>query len=664
VHPTLLSLAERRVSGFKGWVIVSLLRVILLLSVALLMPNLAWAEDLADLLKGLSSSDPKPAVEALKGLDDANAKAALQALANGALFRRLSDDAIVIGAKDGELYAITNAATGEIEDMASADKLEAITVSDEIKSTLEAAGVATVNANAAPLDFAGAVNSLKSDSFEDKARAIDRLSELADARAVAILEALAEGRLFTRKSDQTVVIGDRSGNDTRLTVATTATPAGVVAAAELDPIFINNNLRNVVEQAVGRLGLLSADAGVRSRAADMLIGNVSPEILGLLQSAIAKETDVGVRGVMALALASAEVADADKAKRLKAIGVLSGSADLRVRSLLQGRVSAETDPEVKSAAMSALNTMQRNLIMIGWAANFFQGISLGSILLLAAIGLAITFGVMGVINMAHGEMIMLGAYSAYVVQEVFRAFLPASAFDLYLLVAIPVGFLAAGAVGVALERGIIRFLYGRPLETMLATWGISLILQQLVRSIFGAPNKEVSNPAWMTGGFDVIGGFTITWNRLCIIVFCFLVLGALALVLRRTAFGLHMRAVTQNRDMASAMGIPTALVDALTFGLGSGIAGIAGVALSQIGNVSPNLGTIYIVDSFLVVVFGGVGNLAGTLVGAMTLGVVNKFLEPVAGAVLGKVFILVAIILFIQKRPRGLFALKGRAAEM
>jgi urea transport system permease protein len=290
-------------------------------------------------------------------------------------------------------------------------------------------------------------------------------------------------------------------------------------------------------------------------------------------------------------------------------------------------------------------------------------LSLGSILLLAAIGLAITFGVMGVINMAHGEMIMLGAYTTFVVQQVFRATLPPSWTDGYLIVAVPAAFLVAGAIGVGLERSVIRFLYGRPLETMLATWGVSLILQQAVRSIFGSPNKEVSNPSWMTGGIQLAGGLDFTWNRIVILVFCFVVLGALALVLKRTSLGLHMRAVTQNRDMAAAMGIATARVDALTFGLGSGVAGMAGVALSQIGNVSPNLGTFYIVDSFLVVVFGGVGSLLGTLAGAMTLGIINKALEPMAGAVLGKVAVLLFIVLFIQKRPRGLFALKGRAAE-
>jgi len=312
---------------------------------------------------------------------------------------------------------------------------------------------------------------------------------------------------------------------------------------------------------------------------------------------------------------------------------------------------------------AALSAIENRLWLVGLAANLFQGVSLGSVLLLAAIGLAITFGVMGVINMAHGEMIMLGAYATFVCQQFFRAFLPTGWIDAYLVAAIPVAFLFAGAVGVALERSVIRFLYGRPLETLLATWGVSLILQQTVRSIFGSPNREVSNPSWMTGGFDPIGGFTITWNRLCIIFFCLAVLGALALILNRTSFGLHMRAVTQNRPMASVMGIRTARVDALTFGLGSGIAGMAGVALSQIGNVSPNLGTIYIVDSFLVVVFGGVGNLLGTFVGALSLGIVNKFLEPVAGAILGKIVVLVAIILFIQRRPRGLFALKGRTVE-
>jgi urea transport system permease protein len=291
----------------------------------------------------------------------------------------------------------------------------------------------------------------------------------------------------------------------------------------------------------------------------------------------------------------------------------------------------------------------------------FYGLSLGSVLLLAAIGLAITFGVMGVINMAHGEMVMIGAYTTFVVQEAIRTTAP-WLFDASLLIALPLAFLAAGAVGVALERTVIRFLYGRPLETLLATWGVSLILQQAVRTIFGPTNREVGNPSFMSGSADLFG-MALTWNRIWIIAFALTVFAVLLFVLRFTDFGLRMRAVVQNRRMAASMGIRTNRIDALTFGLGSGIAGIAGVALSQIDNVSPNLGQAYIIDSFMVVVFGGVGSLWGTLVAALTLGVANKFLEPFAGAVLGKILVLVFIILFIQKRPRGLFALKGRAVE-
>jgi urea transport system permease protein len=284
------------------------------------------------------------------------------------------------------------------------------------------------------------------------------------------------------------------------------------------------------------------------------------------------------------------------------------------------------------------------------------------VLLLAAIGLAITFGVMGVINMAHGEMVMLGAYTVYAVQELCRDYWPAG-LAVSLLVALPLAFLVTGAVGVAIERGIISRLYGRPLETLLATWGLSLMLQQAVRTLFGASNREVSAPTWMSGLIELAPGLDLTLNRVVIIDFGLGVFALVMLVIARTRFGLEMRAVTQNRRMAASMGIRTPWVDALTFGLGSGIAGIAGVALSQIDNVSPNLGQGYIVDSFMVVVFGGVGNLWGTLSAALALGIVNKVLEPVAGAVLGKIIVLLALILFVQKRPQGLFALKGRAAE-
>jgi urea transport system permease protein len=316
---------------------------------------------------------------------------------------------------------------------------------------------------------------------------------------------------------------------------------------------------------------------------------------------------------------------------------------------------------IARAAANATSAIQSNLAMWSAVQNAWYGLSLGSVLLLAAIGLAITFGVMGVINMAHGEMVMIGAYVTFVVQEIIRTSYP-WLFDYSLLMAVPLAFIVAGAIGILIERSIIRFLYGRPLETLLATWGLSLVLQQAVRTMFGPTNREVGNPSWMSGAFD-IGQITITYNRLWILCFTLAVFAILLAMLRYTSLGLEMRAVTQNRRMAATMGIATSRVDALTFGLGSGIAGIAGVALSQIDNVSPNLGQSYIIDSFMVVVFGGVGNLWGTLVGAFTLGIANKFLEPVAGAVLGKIAILVLIILFIQKRPRGLFALKGRAVE-
>jgi urea transport system permease protein len=519
--------------------------------------------------------------------------------------------------------------------------------------------VAPANAD----DFASLVGGLASESFAEKERAVIALGALGDPHAVTILQALNDERL-SKSADGRVVISVTDGGTTKVRDAVTGGDIAGVDSGSFDRIIVNNRLRGAIEGALGALTLFSVDRTSRLAAAQDALRHPSAAEAALLEKAIAVEKDPEIRAAMQQSLAAARLVSGSRDERLAAMRVLGTTTDPQIRNLLDKfRAAPDTDPELQKAADAALSSIGDRLRLVGIAANLFQGISLGSVLLLAAIGLAITFGVMGVINMAHGEMIMLGAYTAYVCQQLFRALLPPFLIDAYLPVAVPVAFLFAGAVGVVLERSVIRFLYGRPLETLLATWGVSLILQQAVRSIFGSPNKEVSNPSWMTGGFDPIGGFTITWNRLYIIVFCFIVLAALALILHRTSFGLHMRAVTQNRAMASVMGIRTARIDALTFGLGSGIAGMAGVALSQVGNVSPNLGTIYIVDSFLVVVFGGVGNLLGTLVGALSLGIVNKFLEPVAGAILGKIVVLIAIILFIQRRPRGLFALKGRMAE-
>jgi urea transport system permease protein len=512
-------------------------------------------------------------------------------------------------------------------------------------------------------DFSTLVSALGSDNFAEKEKAVVALGNLGDARAVPILTGLASDRLL-KTADGRVVLATTKDGKTEFVDAASGEPIAGISQADLQRILVNNRLRGALETAIGELSLFSTDPAARLAAADDAFKHPNAQSAELLERALATEQDSAVRAAMQRALLAAQLVSGTKEQQLAAIRALGAMTDPLAKNLLDEYLAKpDLDPDLKKAIEASIASVNQRLQLTGAIANLFQGISLGSVLLLAAIGLAITFGVMGVINMAHGEMIMMGAYVTFVVQQLFRAYLPPGLIDAYLIVAVPAAFLFAGLLGVILERCLIRFLYGRPLETLLATWGVSLILQQAVRTIFGSPNKEVANPSWMTGGFDPIGGFTVTWNRLYIIGFCAVVLCVLAVILNRTRFGLQMRAVTQNRDMAAAMGIRTARIDALTFGLGSGIAGMAGVALSQIGNVSPNLGQTYIVDSFLVVVFGGVGNLMGTLVGALSLGIVNKLLEPFAGAVLGKIVVLVAIILFIQRRPRGLFALKGRTAE-
>jgi len=507
-------------------------------------------------------------------------------------------------------------------------------------------------------DFATSLQALASDNFADKAAAVQSLIPSRDPRAAPLLAALADNRLLLRPDGGLAL----ERGDALIDPASGQSLADL-KAADLSPVTINNRLRGLLHALTASLDLTSPDAALRLHAVEQVAAQPSAAAAEPLRAALAQERNAKIRALMQTTLAGLDLASDDAARRLEAVHLLAESSDRTALGQLTRLLDQEQDAGVRQAADKVAASIRTRLTLIDIAANLFQGLSLGSVLLLAAIGLAITFGVMGVINMAHGEMIMLGSYTTYVVQEGFRAYLPPGWIDAYLIAALPIAFLVTGLIGMALERGVIRFLYGRPLETLLSTFGISLILQQVVRTIFGAPNKEVSNPAWMTGGLELSGDLTLTWNRLVIIVFCLLVLGALAALLRWSSFGLQMRAVAQNRGMAAAMGIRTGRVDALTFGLGSGIAGMAGVALSQIGNVSPNLGQTYIVDSFMVVVFGGVGSLWGTLVGALSLGIVNKILEPAAGAMLGKILVLVVIILFIQKRPRGLFALKGRSVE-
>ncbi|MBU0723948.1 MAG: urea ABC transporter permease subunit UrtB [Alphaproteobacteria bacterium] len=498
-------------------------------------------------------------------------------------------------------------------------------------------------------------------NYSELEKAVDALAATGDSAAVPALEALSAGALYTQKLGGPVRIGIERGADLVLTDPLTGESAGTEPAGGYERIRVNNRLRRSLRGAIGALTLLSPKPEIRLAAAQAVYKNRDASALETVEEALAKESEPRVRAALELARAAIQLAgeagDDVKLAALEIIGERGGRESLA----LLGQVSANASPAVAEAAQIAVQKIQASLRWWSILQNITYGISLGSVLLLAAIGLAITFGVMGVINMAHGEMVMIGAYTTFMVQEVIRTSFP-GLFDVSVLIALPLAFLVAGAVGIVIERGVIRFLYGRPLETLLATWGLSLILQQAVRTIFGPTNREVGNPSWMSGAFD-IGQISLTYGRLWIIVFALIVFTALMLMLRRTPLGLQMRAVTQNRRMAASMGIRTPWVDAMTFGLGSGVAGLAGVALSQIDNVSPNLGQGYIIDSFMIVIFGGVGNLWGTLVGAFTLGVVNKFLEPYAGAVLGKIFVLVFIILFIQIKPRGLFALKGRAVE-
>ncbi len=511
---------------------------------------------------------------------------------------------------------------------------------------------------AAAQDITAALQGFTADSFGDTEKSIGEIAVSGHPLAAAIIQAIPDGRLLFDDTTKKVYLRESSG---RVLDAATGEIA-TAAPADLKPVRINNRLRRAVEAAIGGLTLLSPEPARRLEAANAVFRSRDAAALPALEQAIEKETSARIR----LALLAARAAiiltlpTASEPDKLYAVAALRERGDQDALALLN-HLPAETPPSVKASAAAAVTAIEGHLAMLRGAQNAWYGLSLGSVLLLAAIGLAITFGVMGVINMAHGEMVMLGAYTTFVVQEYIRSHNPAL-FDYSLAIAIPLAFLVSGSIGVLIERTVIRFLYGRALETLLATWGISLILQQAVRTAFGPTNREVGSPSWMSGSVDFFG-LAITYNRLWIIVFTLVVFGLLLALLRYSRFGLEMRAVTQNRRMAASMGIRTQWVDALTFGLGSGIAGIAGVALSQIDNVSPNLGQSYIIDSFLVVVFGGVGNLWGTLVGALSLGIANKFLEPYAGAVLGKIILLVAIILFIQKRPRGLFALKGRAVE-
>ena len=508
-------------------------------------------------------------------------------------------------------------------------------------------------ARPAPADFQTALQGLAANDFHTKQAAVEALAASGHAHTLDILAALADGRLFA------------SGNAFYIQNVQTDTFAPIDApdtAAEkpegAHKITVNNKIRQWVRHYVAENALSSSHPAERKAAMEQMLQKNDASALAQVQTALPKETDKNVRALMETYVARADLQSADTSRHAAAIAVLGKSGLPENLSLLQNYVQTASTPALKAQAQKAISSIETKLDLLKGAETLSFGLSLGSVLVLTAIGLAITFGVMGVINMAHGELMMIGAYCAYVVQLLMPNHIGWS-----IAVAIPVAFLVSGLVGVLIERFVVRYLYGRPLETLLATFGISLILQQAVRSVFSPLNRLVQSPEWMSGAWEVMPGLSITWNRVYIFIFCLLCFFTLLAVMKRTRLGLEVRAVSQNRHMARAMGISDRKVDMLTFGLGSGIAGVAGVALSQLTNVGPNLGQQYIVDSFMVVVVGGVGNLWGTLVSGLTLGVLNKLFEPWLGAVLAKAIVLVLIILFIQKYPRGLFPQKGRGVE-
>ena len=521
--------------------------------------------------------------------------------------------------------------------------------------------ISTVEAN----EFENTLKDLGNKSRSKIKLAVKALGNMGNPAAIPVMEALKEKRLRISDNDALIILNEAKdkGSD-----ALTGQPVELNSLNLRKP-RINNAVRRLLSTAIGKLKLFSDDPEIRLSAARDLLKRSSNNLVELIEKALKKETEDEIRNLFLLVLAKEGLNSDDKSKRLQSIKTITTLGNNDFKTILENVLEKneedeflEKDSEIRDAASNAIAKIEKRQFVKNQAANLFYGLSLGSILLLAALGLAITFGLMGVINMAHGEMLMLGAYLTFVVQNLFKEYLPGY-FELYLIAAIPVSFLGSALVGIILERGIIRHLYGRPLETLLATWGISLILIQTIRLVFGAQNVEVANPSYLSGGVEVINGIVFPYSRIAIIIFVVGVVISIWMLLQKTSLGLQVRAVTQNREMASCMGISTYKVDMYTFGLGSGVAGLGGLALSQIGNVGPELGQLYIVDSFMVVVLGGVGNIAGTVAGALSLGIFNKFLEPVAGAVLGKIIVLVLIIVVIQKRPQGLFSLKGRMVD-
>jgi len=497
---------------------------------------------------------------------------------------------------------------------------------------------------------------LSDKNYSRKEKAIKLIAQQNTAEAYPAMKAMLEGKLFFAIRDKTLYVLNEQDKNYEFTPLFSGQAVTQESKQGFKKVKINNRLRTLLRQSLAILQLRHEDRNLRLSAVQELLKKPDTKAADLVQDVVEKETDTTIRTAMQTLLAIIQLENGDESAQREAIAKLADSLNPSALNALTAFQTPNTMLEkLASAAIEKINDRRSRYAK---AETVFFGLSLGSVLALSAIGLAITFGVMGIINMAHGELMMIGAYTTYVIQLLMPEHIGAS-----VIVAIPAAFIVAGLVGMAIEFSVIRHLYGRPLETLLATFGVSLVLQQAVRSIFSPLNRSVVTPEWMSGAWQINDVLALTWNRFYIIIFCLAVFVALILVMKKTLLGLQVRAVSQNRQMARAMGVRSKWVDSLTFGLGSGIAGMAGVALSLLTNVGPNLGQAYIIDSFMVVVFGGVGNLWGTLVAGMSLGVINKVLEPWAGAVLAKILVLVFIILFIQKRPTGLFPQRGRAAE-
>ncbi|MGB9192775.1 MAG: urea ABC transporter permease subunit UrtB [Azonexus sp.] len=500
------------------------------------------------------------------------------------------------------------------------------------------------------------VNQLAAEDSSDKVAAIRQLTQTADPDAVRVLKAMAEDGLFLAGDKAVIIDGDQAFD--------AATGTKMRMPANPESVTVNNRIRGELAGALAALELFDTERAVRLASARKLQSKVAPDMAPLLARALEKESDGEIKALLTLAHAQASLGDADPAVRLAAVKALAETTSPAIKTVLLPLTdkATESDDKVRYEAIAAIKSIDGRLAIAENLGRIFSGLSLGSILLLAALGLAITYGVMGIINMAHGELLMVGAYSAYAMQSLFRAWFP-DYIDWYLPAAVPAAFFVAALVGVIMERTVIRWLYGRTLETLLATWGLSLVLIQSARVIFGAQNVEVSNPSWMSGGIELMPNLILPWNRIIIVGFAMFVLLLVWLLMNKTRLGMFVRAVTQNRAMAGCVGVPTSRIDTMAFALGAGIAGLGGVALSQISNVGPDMGQGYIVDYFMVVVVGCVGQLAGAVWAALGLGIFSKLLEGWAGAVIAKISILVAIIIFIQKRPQGIFALKGRFVD-